>query len=101
MQEPRPRRQVLLLGCSVVGPVDPAEAIAMRCVSVLVLLGPAAVCPAADLTNLPANTFVEIKYTNVQPPGAGDDNGSFARQGWNKIVYDPDGKRVLLYDRWI
>jgi hypothetical protein len=44
---------------------------------------------------------VEIKYTNEQPSGVKDDKGYYARQGWNKIVYDPDGKRVLLYDRWI
>src|SRR5262245_37934805 len=55
---------------------------------------------AADLADLPPNTFVELKYTTEQFPGS-DDKGAFARQGWNKIVYDPDGKRVLLYDRWV
>src|SRR5262249_34292896 len=74
---------------------------AMRCASAFVLFGLASACAAAGLKDLPANTFVEIKYTNVQPPGAGDDKGYFARQGWNKVVYDPDSKRVLLYDRWI
>jgi hypothetical protein len=55
---------------------------------------------AADLKNLPANTWVEIKYATIQPvdPAA---KGTFAPQGWNKLVYDPDGKRVLFYDRWI
>ena len=53
----------------------------------------------ADLKDLPANTFVEIKYTTDQPNP--DDKGQFARQGWNKIVYDPDAKRVLFYDRWV
>jgi hypothetical protein len=52
------------------------------------------------LADLPANTWGEIKYTTEQPAGA-KDKGQFARQGWNKIVYDPDGKRVLFYDRWI
>ena len=53
-----------------------------------------------DLQMLPANTWVEIKYT-TQQPGPPDDKGTFARQGWNKLVYDPDGKRCLFYDRWI
>ncbi len=73
----------------------------MRQCSLLVLLGFATATHAADLKDLPANTFVEIKYTTEQPPGAKDDKGQFARQGWNKLVYDPDGKRVLLYDRWL
>jgi len=55
---------------------------------------------AADLKNLPSNTFVEIKTTTDQPADPAE-KGRFARQGWNKLVYDPDGKRVLLYDRWI
>jgi hypothetical protein len=54
----------------------------------------------AELPELPPNTFVEIKYTTVQPADT-THKGRFARQGWNKIVYDPDGKRVLLYDRWV
>ena len=57
---------------------------------------------ADDLAQIPPNTWVEIKYTGEQPPNlTEDEKGRFARQGWNKIVYDPDGKRVLLYDRWI
>lgn len=70
-------------------------------VIVLVVLGWAvSQVPGADLKDLPANTWVEIKYTTEQPadPAA---RGQFARQGWNKLVYDPDGKRVLFYDRWI
>lgn len=72
----------------------------MRWLNVFVLLGAVSLCRAADLANLPPNTWVEIDYTTVQPgnPAA---KGSFAPQGWNKIVYDPDGKRVLFYDRWI
>ena len=37
--------------------------------------------------------------TNTWPPSDPEEKGLFARQGWNKIVYDPDGKRVLFYDR--
>lgn len=55
---------------------------------------------APDLARLPANTWIEIKYATEQPAGT-TDRGEFARQGWNKIVYDPDGKRVLFYDRWL
>jgi hypothetical protein len=73
----------------------------MRLLLMLALLFvPAAGARAADLANLPANTFVEIKYTTLQLPGS-EDKGEFAPQGWNKIVYDPDGRRMLLYDRWI
>jgi N-acetylneuraminic acid mutarotase len=71
----------------------------MRFAPVFVLLV-TAVAPAADLEHLPANTWVEIKYKTIQPADP-TEKGSFARQGWNKIVYDPDGKRVLFYDRWI
>jgi hypothetical protein len=72
----------------------------MRCASVLVLLGSYSFCGAADLAKLPTNTWVELKYTTEQPADPRE-KGEFAPQGWNKIVYDPDGKRVLLYDRWI
>src|SRR5262245_14463944 len=71
----------------------------MRYVSVIVVLGIAAAGRAADLASLPANTWVEIKYTTDQPadPAA---KGRWSPAGWNKLVYDPDGKRVLFYDRW-
>ncbi|HEY3788154.1 MAG TPA: hypothetical protein VGL71_04825 [Urbifossiella sp.] len=72
----------------------------MRSLTFLALLLAISSSPAADLKNLPPNTFVEIQTTTDQPPGA-EQKGHYARQGWNKIVYDPDGKRVLLYDRWI
>jgi hypothetical protein len=72
----------------------------MRYLSLIAILVVVSAGRAADLANLPPNTWVEIKYTTVQPQGA-DEKGQFARQGWNKIVYDPDGKRVLFYDRWI
>ncbi len=70
-------------------------------VIVLASLGGVSVCRAADLTNLPPNTWVEIKYTTEQPSDNPDEKGSFRPVGWNKIVYDPDGKRVLFYDRWV
>ena len=66
----------------------------------LVLLLQSAVGQANDLAKLPPNTFVEIKFTTVQPDPP-TEPGQFARQGWNKLVYDPDGKRVLFYDRWL
>jgi hypothetical protein len=53
-----------------------------------------------DLDKLPAHTWVEIPYTTEQPSDP-PLKGQFARQGWNKLVYDPDGKRVLFYDRWV
>jgi hypothetical protein len=75
----------------------------MRCVAVAVavLFTAVSATSAADLKSLPPNTFAEIKYTTEQPADAKDDKGQFARQGWNKLVYDADGKRVLLYDRWV
>jgi hypothetical protein len=44
---------------------------------------------------------VEINYTTEQPNDNPDEKGSFRPVGWNKIVYDPNGKRVLFYDRWV
>jgi hypothetical protein len=73
----------------------------MRHVSLLALLVAVSVCRAADLTKLPANTWVEIKYTTEQPRDNPDEKGRWQPVGWNKLVYDPDGKRVLFYDRWV
>src|SRR6185437_2504979 len=70
-------------------------------VSLLALLLAVPVCRAADLANLPANTWVELKYTTEQPGGDADEKGRWQPVGWNKLVYDPDGKRVLFYDRWV
>jgi hypothetical protein len=72
----------------------------MRWCSLLLMLGAISASHAADLKNLPANTWVEIKYRTDQPSSDPAEKGHFSRQGWNKIVYDPDAKRVLLYDRW-
>jgi hypothetical protein len=72
----------------------------MRRVAALILLtaGPS-VGAAADLAKLPANTWTQIKPILVQPDD-GDEKGDRVNAGWNKLVYDPDGKRVLFYDRW-
>jgi hypothetical protein len=72
----------------------------MRCASALVLLVAAFICRADDLGRLPPNTWVEIKYATAQPPDPRE-KGWFAAQGWNKLVYDRAGKRILFYDRWV
>jgi hypothetical protein len=72
----------------------------MQWASVLIVPGFFSILLVDDLTHLPPNTWVEIKYKTVQPADL-EEKGQFARQGWNKLVYDPDGKRVLFYDRWI
>ncbi|MBI2804788.1 MAG: methyltransferase domain-containing protein [Planctomycetes bacterium] len=51
------------------------------------------------VADLPANTWVELKYTTEQPADKRE-QGRWVSAGWNKLVYDPDGKRVLFYDRW-
>src|ERR1700733_12104392 len=73
----------------------------MRCVSILILLCAATVGRATDLAKLPPNTWVELKYTTDQPSADPDEQGQWRPVGWNKLVYDPDGKRVLFYDRWV
>jgi hypothetical protein len=73
----------------------------MRTASLIVILSAVSACSAADLKSLPANTWVEIKYATTQPSADPDEKGHFGPQGWNKILYDPDGKRVLFYDRWL
>jgi hypothetical protein len=62
------------------------------------MVGPA-IRAGADLSSLPPNTWVPIKPDVVQPANA-DEQGQWMNVGWNKLVYDPDGKRVLFYDRW-
>jgi len=71
----------------------------MRWAGVVALLGTISACRAADLDNLPANTWVQIKYTTEQPADPAS-KGEYASAGWNKIVYDTEGRRVLFYDRW-
>ena len=73
----------------------------MRYLSFLLLLLIVSISSATDLTQVPANTWVELKFTTDQPGNDPLEKGQFGPQGWNKIVYDSDGKRVLYYDRWI
>ena len=40
-----------------------------------------------------------ITPTLVQPASA-DEQGQWINAGWNKLVFDADGKCVLFYDRW-
>ena len=70
-----------------------------RLLALAVLLAGQGMCTAADLSKIAANTWVPIKPTIVQPREA-DEQGQWINAGWNKIVYDSDGKRVLFYDRW-
>lgn len=55
---------------------------------------------AVDWQALPPNTWVPIKPVLVQSDGS-DDRGTWVQAGWNKLVFDADGKRVLFYDRWV
>jgi hypothetical protein len=73
----------------------------MRSVGLVAFLATATVGRATDLAKLPANTWVELQYTTEQPSDHPDEKGQWRPVGWNKLVYDPDGKRVLFYDRWV
>jgi hypothetical protein len=68
-------------------------------VAISLLLAGSGASAGADLVSIPPNTWVPIKPETVQPAGA-DERGQWVNAGWNKLVYDPDGKRVLFYDRW-
>jgi hypothetical protein len=70
-----------------------------RLLALATLLVCQAISTAADLSKIAANTWVPIKPVIVQPKDA-DEQGQWVNAGWNKLVYDPDGKRVLFYDRW-
>jgi hypothetical protein len=59
-----------------------------------------AVCSGTDLASIPASTWVPLQPKLVQP-GAADEQGRWVNAGWTKLVYDPAGKRVLFYDRWV
>jgi hypothetical protein len=69
--------------------------------SVIALVGALALNGKTDLAKLPPNTWVELKYTIEQPSDRLDEKGQWRPVGWNKLVYDADGKRVLFYDRWV
>ena len=71
----------------------------MRYVTLFLFATFTSVGSAQDVGKLPANTWVELKYTTDQPADPSE-KGQWVSAGWNKIVYDPDGKRVLFYDRW-
>jgi len=74
----------------------------MRILSFVLLLSLGAILRAQDLANLAPNTWVKLKLTVEQPEGVGaDEKGQYCADGWNKLVYDPLGKRVLFYDRWL
>ena len=69
--------------------------------AVIFFLAVASAGRAADLDKVPANTWVELKFTTEQPGDHPEEKGQWRPVGWNKLVYDPDGKRVLFYDRWV
>jgi hypothetical protein len=71
----------------------------MRWISTIAILGVASVDRGVDLNRLPANTWVPLEYT-VEQPADPASKGNYVSAGWNKIVYDTAGKRVLFYDRW-
>lgn len=48
---------------------------------------------------LPPNTWEPLKPV-LQQPDDPEEKGQWTNVGWNKLVYDPDGRRVLFYDRW-
>ena len=64
-----------------------------------VLIITPSVCGGADLSTIPANTWISINPIIVQPADVAE-HGHWINAGWNKLVYDPDAKRVLFYDRW-
>ncbi|HXX93641.1 MAG TPA: hypothetical protein VEN81_08400 [Planctomycetota bacterium] len=47
----------------------------------------------------PPNTWVPLKPV-VEQPADPEEKGHWMNVGWNKLVYDPEGRRVLFYDRW-
>ncbi|MBI3831656.1 MAG: hypothetical protein HY291_19200 [Planctomycetes bacterium] len=55
----------------------------------------------ADLANLPPNTWVPLKPVSEQANNNPDEKGQWNCVWWNKLVYDPEGKRVLFNDRWV
>ncbi len=47
----------------------------------------------------PPNTWVPLKPV-IESPADPDEKGHWMNVGWNKLVYDVEGRRVLFYDRW-
>jgi hypothetical protein len=58
----------------------------MRWLCALAFLGIAPLGQAADVKKLPANTWVEIKYTTAQPGGRAEEKGRWVPAGWNKLA---------------
>jgi hypothetical protein len=69
----------------------------MRLSLFLVMLAFPSLCTAADLTDLPPNTWVEIKYTTEQPPGA-NEKGRFAPQGAGRAGGKRNGSACRIRD---
>ncbi|MFO7900543.1 MAG: hypothetical protein R6V58_15965 [Planctomycetota bacterium] len=59
-------------------------------------LKPARKDPARFTPDLPLNTWVRVEPKYVRPP----EGGRHRPAGWNKLVYDPVGERMLYMDRW-
>jgi hypothetical protein len=70
-----------------------------RLIALATLAAGPGLCAGADLSAIPPNAWVPIEPKVVQPAHP-DERGRWVNAGWNKLVYDPDGKRVLFYDRW-
>mgnify|MGYP000867942578 CR=1 FL=1 len=51
---------------------------------------------AAFRDDMPPNVWVRVKPRYEPPP----DGGKHLPEGWNKLVYDPVGRRVVYMDRW-
>lgn len=60
------------------------------------VLSVAASMPAGAAINIPVNTWVKQPTpTKLGLPGFG---GTFSGRGWNHMLYDPVGKRMVIYD---
>ena len=46
--------------------------------------------------DMPTNRWIRVRPRYVPPPGG----GKHVPQHWNKLVYDPVGKRCVYMDRW-
>jgi hypothetical protein len=54
----------------------------------------------AGQAEAPANTWMPHRPVLEQPKDPAE-QGSWTNAGWNKLVYDAAGRRVLFYDRWV
>lgn len=53
--------------------------------------------PPVFQPDMPLNTWMRVKPTYLPAP----DGGKHLPAGWNKLVYDPAGKRAVYMDRWM